>query len=79
VTLAQHWGSAVAKRRALLSLSQAQLAEICGVTQQTISKIESGRMIPHDRLKVVLATRMGTEPSALFVWPQRSALHEGAA
>lgn len=62
-------------RRRQLGLSQAQLAKLCqaaspeGVTQQTISKIENGEMIPLDRLKVDIARALGTSPSKLFAWP----------
>lgn len=68
-SLGQIWGSAVAERRQRLGLSQAELAKLCDVTQQTISKIESGSMIPLDRLKLVLAARLGTKPERLFTWP----------
>lgn len=78
-TLAKHWGSSVAKRRRQLGLSQAGLAELCDVTQQAISKIEAGESIPHDRLKLVIANRMGINPAELFAWPDRSLLDEGAA
>ncbi len=78
-TLGSRWGTAVANRRRVLGFSQAELAELCSVTQQTISKIEAGRMIPHDRLKLVIANRMGIDPGALFTWPPRAELIEGAA
>jgi len=79
ITLADTWGRRVADRRTTLGLSQAQLADLCDVTQQTISKIEAGRMIPHDNLKLSLASRMGLEPADLFAWPARSELLDGAA
>ena len=77
--IADLWGRKVAERRSYMGISQAQLAELCDVTQQTISKIEAGRMIPHDRLKLVLANRMAIEPGELFAWPPRSDLVERAA
>lgn len=70
--LGDRWGAAVADRRRQLGLSQAQLAKACGdhgVTQQTISKIENGEIIPLDRLKVDLARALGTKPNVLFAWP----------
>lgn len=69
----------MAERRTALGFSQAQLAELCDVTQQTISKIEAGGMIPHDRLKAVIADRLMVEPAALFTWPTRAEMGEGAA
>ena len=72
--LSEVWGGAVSQRRRTLGLSQADLADLCEVTQQTISKIEAGLMIPHDNLKLALANRMGMEPGELFEWPTRTFL-----
>lgn len=63
------WGEEVAKRRASLEFTQAQLAHLCDVKQQTISKIEAGDMIPSDQLKVTIARSLLTNPADLFVWP----------
>lgn len=78
-TLAKHWGGAVKDRRKKLGLGQQQLADLADVKQQTISKIESGLMIPHDRLKLVLANRLGIDPGVLFAWPDRTELTECVA
>jgi transcriptional regulator with XRE-family HTH domain len=77
--LAKRWGSAVAERRKAIGLTQAQLAELCAVTQQTVSQIECGRSNPHDRLKLVLANRLGIDPKVLFAWPDRAELIEAAS
>lgn len=77
-TLAERWGLAVATRRAELEFTQTQLAELCGVTQQTISKIEAGAMIPHDRLKAVIADKLLSEPGELFAWPARADMEKSA-
>lgn len=79
LTLAKHWGAAVAERRRRVGLTQGQLAELCQVTQQTISKIEAGGMIPHDRLKLVIANRLGVGPGKLFAWPPAEMLAEAAS
>jgi DNA-binding XRE family transcriptional regulator len=50
-------------------MTQTQLAELCNVTQQTISKIERGEVVPLDGLKVLLAQALRTEPWVLFSWP----------
>lgn len=71
-TLAERWGKAVADRRNELGFTQTQLADLCDVKQQTISKIEAGDMIPHDRLKAVIADQLMIEPGELFVWPARA-------
>jgi transcriptional regulator with XRE-family HTH domain len=78
-TLAEIWGSRVAERRGELGLSQTRLAELCDVTQQTISKIEAGGMIPHDNLKLTIANAMALEPAELFAWPPRAGLAAGVA
>lgn len=76
-TLAGQWGAEVATRRRLVGFTQRQLAELCRVEQQTISKIESGQMIPLDRLKVEIARNLGTTPQALFNWPPMKELVSG--
>lgn len=63
------WGAAVRKRREKRGLSQAQLARACDTSQQTIAKIETGKLIPRDRLKVVIAARLGVAVADLFAWP----------
>ena len=40
------------------------------MTQQTISKIERGAMVPLDRLKVRIARHLSTTPPTLFGWPE---------
>jgi transcriptional regulator with XRE-family HTH domain len=78
--LTEVWGSAVAARRKELGFSQEFVANQCEVTQQTISKIESGRLIPMDALKIRLANTLGTTPGELFAWPPMEHLvHEAAA
>lgn len=67
--LAEQWGANVRDRREHLELTQVDLAVLCAITQQTVSKIESGGMIPLDRLKIVLAQKLCTTPAALFPWP----------
>lgn len=71
--LAEVWGRNVAERREALHLSQVQLAELCDVAQQTISKIERGDIVPRDALKQMLADRLRTTPAALFPWPKSKA------
>lgn len=67
--LAWVWGDAVARRRAAVGLTQIELARRCAVEQQTISKIEHGRLIPRDELKHAIAAALGTVPWLLFAWP----------
>ena len=39
-------GDAIARRRGELSLSQRELAELCGTTQSAIARLESGARAP---------------------------------
>jgi len=68
--LGLRWGALIAARRADLHLSQSALADLCSVSQQTISKIERGLMVPLDPLKLRLAAGLDVHPGDLFPWPE---------
>ena len=68
--LATEWGRAVRERREARGLTQAMLGKVCDTTQQTINRIEQGQTIPRDRLKVVIAARLGMPVGELFAWPR---------
>lgn len=78
--LADLWGERVkARRTQVLQCSQDKLAELAGVTQQTISNLESGKGLPRDDVKVAIARACGTSPDELFPWPSMAELDEDAA
>lgn len=52
--------------RAEKSLSQERLAELAGVTRQTISSIETGQYVPSALLAFVLAERLQLRVDELF-------------
>lgn len=52
--------------RAEKSLSQAQLAQLVGVTRQTISSIETGQYNPSALLALTLARRLDKRVEELF-------------
>jgi putative transcriptional regulator len=52
--------------RAEHDLSQERLAELAGVTRQTISSIETGQYVPSALLAFVLAERLEMRVDALF-------------
>ena len=60
------WGNNVELGRNALQLTQVQLADLCGVTQQTISGIERGEQTPRDGLKLRLAEVLHQETHVLF-------------
>lgn len=74
--LGEFWGRRVAAERDKRDWSQAFLATAVRATQQTISAIEAGDLIPRDHLKVRLAFAFGMQPSDLFVWPEAKVLRQ---
>ena len=65
----EHWAALIREARRSRRLSQCALAEAAGVTQQTISKVETADICPHDRLKVRLAAALDLPVAELFPWP----------
>ena len=58
--------------RARRGLTQAALAEACGVTRKTINSIENGHYIPSTYLALLLARALDTTVEALFQLPPRA-------
>lgn len=52
--------------RAEKNLSQTELAELTGVTRQTIGAIESGQFSPSTKLALLLAAVLGKKIEDLF-------------
>jgi transcriptional regulator with XRE-family HTH domain len=77
--LTEIWGARVSSRRQQLGLTQEQVAQISGLSQQTISNIEAGRHLARDDVKIALAKALGTTPGELFPWPPMEDLIGGAA
>lgn len=63
--------NAVGSRRAALGLTQGALAERVGVSRQTISSVEAGKMVPSMTLALQLAKALGVEVDVLF-WLERA-------
>lgn len=53
-------------QRAMRDLTQAELADLVGVTRKSINAIEAGRMVPSTILALKLARALGTSVEALF-------------
>ena len=68
VDVHRSWGKRLKARRQALNLTQQQLADICGVRQSTISRIEAGTC-PRDAAKWLLAGALGTTVEDLFPYP----------
>ena len=54
------------EERARLDLTQAQLAELVGVSRKTINTVENGIFIPSTVLALKLAKALGTTVEDLF-------------
>lgn len=53
-------------QRAMRDLTQADLAEMAGVTRRSVNAIETGHMVPSVLLALKLARALGTSIDAIF-------------
>ena len=53
-------------QRAMRDLTQADLAELAGVTRKSVNAIETGRMVPSVILALKVARALGVTVDALF-------------
>jgi putative transcriptional regulator len=53
-------------QRAMRNLTQADLADLAGVTRRSVNAIEAGRMVPSIVLALKLARALGVSVDALF-------------
>ena len=65
-TLAESIGTTMKVRRAMRDLTQADLAELTGVTRKSINAIETGRMVPSVLIALKLAQALGVSVEDLF-------------
>jgi putative transcriptional regulator len=70
------WAQMLARRRQELGLTQRELGEAAGLSQQAVSYIERGASVPRVTTMVRLARALGTTIEALF--PMEGAPHEDA-
>jgi transcriptional regulator with XRE-family HTH domain len=64
-------GACVRERRIELGLTKIELAERCQIREATVYRIETGAMVPSDRLRAVMAYALDTRPEDLWVFPPR--------
>ena len=65
--MAEGFGNRLKERRAELGLTQAELAERCGVTRKTINTVENGVFIPSTLLALKLSKAL-SEPVENLFW-----------
>ena len=58
--------NALKVRRAIMNLTQAELAQLAGVTRKSINAIEGGRMVPSVLLALKLARALKVTVEELF-------------
>ena len=63
-------GNRLKDKRAELGLTQAELAERCGVTRKTINTVENGVFVPSTLLALKIAAAL-TEPVEGLFWLER--------
>ncbi len=61
-------GKTIAHYRHEADITQAKLAFACGVAQQTIGNIETGRIEPSLRLLCSIAIELNVTPNDLLGW-----------
>ena len=69
-------GRRVARRRKQLSLTQARVAEICGISEQYLSNIDRAASIPSTEVVMRLSLALDTTPDAFLVGTARPAGEE---
>lgn len=72
-------GRAVRQRRQDLGFTLQRLADLTGTTLQTISRIESGQLVPRDRMKAAIAYALALEVQDLWTYPTLREISDRAA
>lgn len=73
--LSKHYGAAVRQHRALVRLSQEELAERAGLDRTYISGIERGRRNPSLRNLQNIAEALGVDLDVMFATARKIALN----
>ena len=64
--MAERLGNRIRDERGKLGLTQAQLAELVGVSRKTINTVENGVFVPSTVLAIQLAKALDTSVESLF-------------
>ena len=68
--MTERLGNGLKERRSELGLTQAELAELVGVTRKTVNTVENGVFTPSTLLALKLASALGLPVEQLF-WIER--------
>jgi len=68
--MAERLANRIKEKRGELGLTQAELAERCGVTRKTVNTVENGVFTPSATLAIKLASALGLSVEQLF-WIER--------
>lgn len=63
------WAEQIRERRLDKGLKLREFAELCGVTEATMSRIENGKLAPNDGLKWKIAGVFGVRMDRMWAWP----------
>ncbi len=64
--MSERLGSCLKERRQEAGLTQAELAEHCGVSRKTINTVENGVFVPSTLLALKLGAALGLKVEELF-------------
>ena len=64
--MAERLANGLKDKRAVLGLTQAQLAELVGVTRKTVNTVENGVFVPSTLLALKLARALNEPVESLF-------------
>ena len=64
--MAEQLANRLKEKRGELGLTQAELAERCGVTRKTINTVENGVFVPSTLLALKIARALNAQVEALF-------------
>ena len=68
--MAERLANRIKEKRSELGLTQAELAEACGVTRKTVNTVENGVFVPSTLLSLKLAAALSVPVEQLF-WIER--------
>lgn len=69
-------GRRVQARRELLGVNRRDFADLCGTTEATVCRVETGAINPRDALRCVIAAVLRCEVADLWPYPTCKRIHD---